>query len=188
VTSGTAGRACVRSSDCGAGGGCIANGEGWPNGYCIYGCGSGATPGDECAGGTGICLEAGGAQLLCFRDCVPGTAGACRSGYVCESVTEDDSLGVCTPDCRVNPGATCGASRCDTSTGNCFAAMCMSASSCSLSSTCAAGSCECGALTNCGANRRCYPRVGSAPARCGCTSSAACPSDRACDTATGRCL
>jgi hypothetical protein len=184
---GAAGGACTRNTDCPSGA-CISAGEGWTGGYCIYACAASATEGDPCgSGGTGICLDTGGTQLICFRECVPGGAGACRSGYVCESVTPDDTIGICTPDCRVNPALSCGAYRCQTD-GICGPVPCTS-TSCSTGSTCSASTqrCECGTSTACGANRRCYPRAGTTAPACGCTSAAACAADETCNTATGRC-
>jgi hypothetical protein len=189
TVTGMAGGACVRDSDCGAGGACLATGSGFTGGYCIYGCPAGATAGDACAGGTGICLNAGGAQLTCFRDCTPGGAGECRSGYICLDVSTDGSIGICYPHCSVNPGAVCGAQRCDASTGEC-SGLCTAASQCSSGSTCNATSmtCQCTASTNCGTGFRCYPATATRGAACGCTSSAVCSAGRSCDTSTGTCI
>ncbi len=185
--SGAAGGPCTRNSDC-PGGACLSAGEGWTGGYCIYGCPSTATEGDPCgSGGTGICLDVGGTALICFRQCVPSSS-ACRSGYVCESITTDNSEGICTPDCRSNPALACGAYRCQP-TGTCGPVPCTS-TSCSLGSVCNPSTqrCECGSSTACGASRRCFPRTGTTAPACGCTSSAACAADETCDTATGRCM
>lgn len=182
----TAGQACVRDSDCGAGGGCVPNGSGFPGGYCVYLCPTGAMGGDTCADGTGICIP-NGTQMICFHDCTPGGSGECRSGYICQSVTSDDSLGICYPNCAGNPGAVCGAYRCDTASGECTGSMCTSSTQCSTSSTCSSGSCVCTASTNCGAGRRCVG-AGTSTAHCGCLSSSACAAGRSCDTTSGNCI
>lgn len=184
-----AGQPCARDADCGTGGQCVPAGQGFTGGYCIYGCAASAAAGDPCANGTGICLPtSGGGQLVCFRDCVPGVTGRCRTGYICLSVTTDNSLGVCYPHCGVNPGLLCGPNRCDTTSGECQSATCTSSSQCAAGAVCMTGRCECTVSTNCGTNARCYPRAGSTPGYCGCASSAWCASGRTCDTSTGRCL
>lgn len=185
TTGGTAGSACTRNSDCPSGA-CISAGEGYPGGYCIFACPASSSPGDPC-NGNGLCLPVSTTQNICFRECTPGGVGECRSGYVCESVTEDDSVGICSPDCRSNPALTCGAYRCQ-SDGVCGPVPCTT-TSCSTGSTCSASTqrCECGTSTSCGASRRCYPRSGTTAPFCGCTSSSACAADETCNTATGRC-
>jgi hypothetical protein len=188
VTSGVAGQACLRDADCGTGGQCLPTGQGFPGGYCIYGCAAGAKPGDPCAGGTGLCIPVSSGQLICFRDCTPGLSGDCRTGYICLDVSTDGSIGICYPNCSVNPGAVCGANRCDTSTGECLSGMCSSSSQCATSATCTSGVCECTASSNCGTGNRCYPRSGTRAGFCGCSSSAGCNAGETCDTTTGRCL
>jgi len=184
-----AGGPCVRDSDCGAGGACLTSGGGFMGGYCIFGCPSGAAAGDPCAGDTGLCIPNGG-QLICMRDCTPGTLGQCRTGYICLDVSTDGSIGICYPNCNVNPTAICGAYQCVSSTGECSGACTAGASTCSAGSSCNASTsrCECGPSTNCGAGYQCYPRSGARSAFCGCTSSAVCSSGRSCDTSTGTCI
>jgi hypothetical protein len=110
----------------------------------------------------------------------------CRTGYVCLGVTT--SVGFCFPNCMSNPGAICGPYRCNTGTGACDYVDCTSASQCSTGSTCVGVDCECTASTNCGSGRRCYPRSGSVPGYCGCSTNAGCSADETCDTSTGECF
>jgi hypothetical protein len=186
TVTGTAGGPCVRDNDCGVGGVCLAAGSGYVGGYCIYGCP--ANPDSRiilCAGDTGICVGDPAAPS-CYRGCRPNVSGDCRSGYVCNNVTTDGSLGICLPNCNTNPGAICGADLCNASTGECNAG-CTTAGQCSTSSACTGGLCHCTAATNCGAGLRCID-PGTASARCGCASSAVCSAGRTCDTASGFCL
>jgi hypothetical protein len=188
VTTGRAGQACQRDSDCGPGGGCLSAGQGFLGGYCIYGCPAGAVAGDSCTGGTGVCIPVNGGQLLCLRSCTPNSSADCRVGYVCQSVTTNNSLGICYPNCALNAGAVCGAARCNTTTGQCQSAGCTTASQCSTGSVCASNVCECTAATSCGLGNRCYARTVTTPSYCGCSANAACANGETCDTSTGRCL
>ncbi len=185
---GTAGAPCTRDSDCGTTGACLASGRGFPGGYCIYACPAGDRAGDRCAQGTGTCVAAARGALLCFRTCSPGVAGMCRAGYLCPSVTTDGRVGVCYPNCTLNPGAVCGPYRCGLS-GLCTSG-CTSNIACSTASVCdlATSTCGCTAATNCGANQRCYVPAGASAGQCGCASSAACSIGYVCDPSTGQCV
>jgi hypothetical protein len=154
----------------------------------VFACPKGATDGDPC-NGNGLCLNIGAAQLICYRECTPGGAGDCRTGYVCQSVSADNSVGRCIPDCRTNPTAVCGAYRCQSTDGQCGPVPCTT-TSCSTGSTCVSSTmrCECGSTTSCGTGRRCFPRSGTTAPFCGCTSNSACAADQTCDTLTGRCM
>lgn len=186
---GVAGRACQRDADCGTGGACLPTGQGFPNGYCIYGCGAGARPGSACAGGTGICVPTSPDQpLICFRNCTPRSTGQCRTDYICLDISTDGTVGVCYPRCTFNPGAVCGAYRCNALTGECIRGTCTFNAQCSTGSVCNEGECECSAMTSCGTGNRCYPRASTTPAYCACATNAGCANGEMCDTSTGRCL
>ena len=185
---GMAGRACSRDADCGAGGACLPPGQGFSGGYCIYGCAAGARAGDSCVGGSGVCVPMDAGSLNCLPNCDPRSTGQCRTGYICQNISTGGSIGVCYPQCTVNPGAICGAYRCNTTTGECSRAACTTSTQCSSGSVCNAGVCECTAATNCGAGNRCYPRAATTSAYCACATNASCASGEMCDTSTGRCL
>ncbi len=184
----TVGSPCVVDANCGTGGACISSGAGFPGGYCVYGCAAGAMAGATCGPGTGICLMAGTA-LECFPECTPGSTGGCRSGYGCQSVTTDNSQGDCVPHCAADPGAVCGASQCDSSTGLCSGA-CTTVATCSAGSTCDTATmvCDCGSSTDCGPNARCYPATATTSPLCGCTSNAYCSPGHTCNLTTGSCM
>lgn len=98
-----------------------------------------------------------------MRDCTPGTLGQCRTGYICLDVSTDGSIGICYPNCNVNPTAICGAYQARFLDRRVLRGVHRGASTCSAGSSCNASTsrCECGPSTNCGAGYQCYPRSGA---------------------------
>lgn len=102
------GEPCQAGAECGMGQ--CAQGP-FLQGYCTRTC---ATSGDCGPGGTcGLDpRDALGNTRICFKGCGPaGTAGGCRTGYVCEARVMENAQGGCYPTCAqlaaCPPGATC---------------------------------------------------------------------------------
>ena len=113
-------------------GSCVTSG--FPGGYCSADCSMGDA---TFCGASGVCnlvfADPGdglGAEALgqCFSGCGSlsdggsgGTAGACRSGYVCSpySLMFGNGTGYCRPRCDASGAQGCGSDTCDPASGAC---------------------------------------------------------------------
>lgn len=103
------GAPCAGSPDCGRGGICLGEADGYPAGYCTAGpCDpSGSAPALTCPAGA-RCVAAA-SSALCLDACAAD--GECRAGYICLS-------GTCLPRCLGS--ADCGTAQvCDLASGRC---------------------------------------------------------------------
>jgi len=91
---GPIGMMCSASADCGDGGFCVGESDGFPGGYCTTTCGDGV----ECPAGS-ICVQVDMTTSWCLDSCdATATERTCRAGYGC--ATSFDLPGpVCLPGC-----------------------------------------------------------------------------------------
>jgi hypothetical protein len=159
------GAPCSGPTDCESGQ-CFPASTGWTAGMCVDGCASAGA----CPVGA-VCTEVNGGQW-CVEACV---AGACRSGYVCETATN-----ACLPDCSNSgyscpSGETCGTDgRCEPS-GTTLSSI---GQSCSLDTDCESGMCD---------TEPAYTG-GSCTQPCTVGTSGSCPTDAVCLMAPGGAL
>jgi hypothetical protein len=117
---GPVGHPCGVAADC-LGNYCIADGDGWPDGYCTQvDCdASEAAWETSCGlyGGDGLCLDMDG-YSLCFDRCDPA-ASDCRAGYECFDL--GGGYGVCTPEPECGNGIVENGEECDPPGADCTA-------------------------------------------------------------------
>lgn len=132
------GDACFGGGECATG---LCQIVAFPDGYCTKSC---AQNGD-CPSGS-VCgvspADSTGQTKVCLKSCSPaGSAGGCRTGYVCEKKgTSLDGTAVCFPRCT-SPTQCGTATRCD-SRGFCCGASgyaCCEGNSCDSGLSCGAG-------------------------------------------------
>jgi hypothetical protein len=124
------GAPCAGNADCGFGGLCIPEAEGFTDGYCITAC----DPGDPLAcPGDGVCAALG-ENDLCVDGC--GQDADCRDGYVCATwIIPGEAFcfpGACREDADCGPDEACARGVC----GNTLA---VTGSACEDSSDCQPG-------------------------------------------------
>ena len=92
---------CQSNNDC-AGGTCIPEAEGWPQGYCTT---LNCDTREDCARGPNDsldnrCLRNGQGPNLCVRICT--SPNDCREGYTCEPISQNQ--GICVPGSNITIG------------------------------------------------------------------------------------
>jgi hypothetical protein len=122
---GTVGANCTIDADCGTGGTCLTEADGYPGGYCtVLGCSKGTCP-------TGTCFSLQDGSTMCLQDCRKDAD--CGTDYLCPDYD------ACTPGCKgtgCGPDEECGAD------GLCTIKPC-TATSCGPFTVCASnGFCE----------------------------------------------
>jgi hypothetical protein len=137
--------------------------QSFAGGYCTTPC----TTNSQCAAGGGKCgYNQEGTSLVCLATCAnPGTQSSCRSGYVCDSASSQDGVGVCVPKCSTGTCASCNPDGFCCGTAN--------ANTGNNEACCAGASCT-GAGLACDTNGYCAPDNGPKATGSACTDGSGC--------------
>lgn len=166
----------VTGSACGSDGQCKSGHceQSFPGGYCTPAtCATDA----DCAASGGVCgYNQEGTSLVCLATCAaPGTQSSCRSGYVCDSASSQDGVGVCVPACSTGTCASCSPD------GFCCGGT--NALTGKNEACCSGAACN-GALA-CDANGYCAPDDGPKATGSACTDGTGCAGDVCISQASG---